>query len=221
MKQFWFLFKKEFLLLRRAIHGVLSLVSLSLIFLFIFHFSLEDRISFSDNHLLGLKWALVFLLSFILIGQSSYEERESGAFRINYLFVPAYKSFLAKTISLFLVLTFIEIFILLAFSWFFQNSKFDLETVQLNFYFLFPASFSLTAVGVSLASLSTSTRLKEIILPVLQIPLSVPVLLVGMNAERVYIVSQSNTIQSFFILLAFAVFYSASGIWIFEIGGET
>lgn len=70
-------------------------------FLFIFHHSLENSGKLDINSIVGLKWAGIFLLAFILISQVTYEERESGAYRITRLYIPSHLEFLAKSFVLF------------------------------------------------------------------------------------------------------------------------
>jgi heme exporter protein B len=214
------IFKKEILLFGRALNGIISLVSVSLAFLFICHYSLERNNILTLESLVGLKWALVFLLSFILIGQSLYEERESGASRINLALVPIHLYFLVKSFTLFLVLALLEIFLLIAFSWFFREFKLDARVFYGNLYFLLPATLSLTFIGIALGSLSSSTRLKEVLLPVLQIPLSIPVLIFGMEAEKNYLFSADGIVKPLIVLFCFGVFYASAGIWILEMGEE-
>ena len=73
---FKYLLLKEFQLIgREQKNGLLSLISLLMAFLFIFHYSLENSGKLDVNSIVGLKWAGIFLLAFILISQVTYEER--------------------------------------------------------------------------------------------------------------------------------------------------
>ena len=113
--------RKEILLIGKAKNGILSMFVLSICLLFIFHYS-EERTSKMDlSSLLGLKWAIMFMTSFVLVGQSVWEERESGALRINHVFISGTVFFLSKAIVLFLGILIVGIGEIFMFSFFFDS----------------------------------------------------------------------------------------------------
>jgi heme exporter protein B len=209
---------KELKIVGKAKNGFFSLLTLILAFIFIFHFSLEKNNPMNMESIIGIKWAIIFLLSFIFIGQSIWEERESGALRINSVYVPAGIFFLIKSLVVFLILFIVNIFIIFLFYLFFSSMKISsFRDVYYQIIFLIPAGLSISFLGITLTQLSHATRLKEIILPVLLIPLSIPVLLFGMEAERNLILFTGNIGKPMIILLAFCVFYGALGILVQEL----
>lgn len=54
----------------------------------------------------------------------------------------------------------------------------------MNLIFLLPGVLCISFLGVVLSHISDSSRLKEILLPLLMIPFTIPILLFGMEAER-------------------------------------
>ena len=163
--------KKEFLLSGKAKNGFFSLLTLVLTFIFIFHFSLEKYNPLPMISLIGLKWALIFFLTFVFIGQTIWEERESGALRINLVYLPSGIFFLIKGFSVFFILFIINIFIIILFYIFFSSMKLEsFKDFYYQFIFLIPSGLALSFLGITLSQLSNATRLKEIILPVLLIP---------------------------------------------------
>jgi heme exporter protein B len=211
---------KEFQLIGRAKNGILSLISLLMAFLFIFHYSLEHSGKLDVSAIIGLKWAGIFLLAFILISQVTYEERESGAYRITRLFVPSHLEFLAKSIVLFVLLFFVEIFLLLLLFLFFENLHFESGKLIGQFLYFIPGTLSLSFLGVSLSQMSFATRLKEVVLPILLIPLSIPVLIAGMDAERKYFSAEKVDTSSLIVLFSFSVLYLSLGLLLREMGEE-
>ncbi len=209
---------KEFKIVGKAKNGFFSLLTLILAFIFIFHFSLEKNNPMNMESIIGIKWAIIFLLSFIFIGQSIWEEREGGALRINSVYVPASIFFLTKSLVVFLILFIVKILIIFLFYLFFSSMKISsFQDVYNQIIFLIPAGLSISFLGITLTQLSHATRLKEIILPVLLIPLSIPVLLFGMEAERNLILFTGNIGKPMVILIAFCVFYGALGILVQEL----
>ena len=211
---------KEFQLIGRAKNGLLSLVSLLMAFLFIFHYSLENSSKLDTNAIIGLKWAGIFLLAFILISQVTYEERESGAYRITHLYVPSHLEFLAKSFVLFFLLFIVEIFLLLLLFLFFANFHLEPSKLLGQFLYFIPGTLSLSFLGVSLSQLSFATRLKEVVLPILLIPLSIPVLIAGMEAERKYFAYDKIDTASLVVLFSFSVLYLSLGLLLREMGDD-
>ncbi|MCB1193291.1 MAG: heme exporter protein CcmB [Leptospiraceae bacterium] len=208
---------KEFLLIGRTKNGILSTIVLMLAFIFIFHYSLEKGFSLPLQLLIGLKWSTVFILSFVFIGQSVWEERESGAHQINQLFVPGYLTFLIKSMVICIGILFLEIIMLFLFVIFFESFSISAQGFLGHLTFLVPSTLSLSFLGVALSRISFSTRLKEIVLPMLLIPLSLPIFLVGMEAERKFFFTEQNTLNNFFLLCALSIFYGSIGSFLQEL----
>jgi len=209
---------KEIKLLSRSASGFISMAVLSFTILFIFYFSIEKNQILNSNSLSGIKWAIVFIVSFVLIGQSSWEERETGAHRITKLFVPSWILFLVKSFAVWIMLIIIEILIVFTMVLFFQNSK--LEQILPQLIFIIPGSLSLSFMGVSLANISNAARMKEIILPLLMIPFSIPLFLYGLNAEYRYMKNPETLIYSIFLLIFFCFFYGGIGALFQEVLSE-
>lgn len=190
---------------------------LMLSFIFIFHFALEKNTTLNLQTLIGLKWSTIFILSFVFIGQSVWEEREGGAYVINQLFIPAYLYFLVKSFVISFGIIFLECLLLVLFNIFFESFQLNLKTILGHLVFLVPSTISLSFLGVALSRISFSTRLKEIVLPMLLIPLSLPILLIGMEAEQKYFFTNGNILNNFFLTCGLSVFYGSMGSILQEI----
>ncbi len=76
-------------------------------------------------------------------------------------------------------------------------------------------------MGVALSHISDSSRLKEILLPLLMIPFTIPILLFGMEAERkLERLPDFDPIPGLSILLSFCDFYAGIGILLLELSGD-
>ncbi|WCL51123.1 heme exporter protein CcmB [Leptospira sp. GIMC2001] len=209
---------KEIKLISRSTSGFISMAVLAFTILFIFYFSIEKNQILIPTSLAGIKWAIVFIVSFVLIGQSSWEERETGAHRITKLFVSNWILFMVKSFAVWLMLIVIEILLVFAMVLFFQNSK--MENILAQLMFIIPGSLSLSFLGVSLANISNASRMKEIILPLLMVPFSIPLFLYGLNSEYKYLKNPETLISSIFLLIFFCFFYGGIGALFQEVLSE-
>jgi heme exporter protein B len=209
------LLKKEFQLVGRSLGGLVSLLSLSLCVMFIFYSSIEVNESLGVRSVRGLKWAIIFILNFILVGQSLFEERESGGWLATLSSVSVSRLYLAKSIVIWLCTSFVNALLILVFAVFFQNASIDRFFGEWLFSNL--GSMSLVFLGVSMGLISEESRVKEIVLPLLQLPFSIPLFLFGLEAETRFWMEPSFHFPSVILLLFFALFYGALGGLFLEI----
>ncbi|MDV6235951.1 heme exporter protein CcmB [Leptospira ellisii] len=221
MKLLLALLHKEFLLLGRALNGILSVMVLITSIVFIFNYALEQTDKLDRQTLIGIKWAVLFMSSYVFIGQSSWEERESGGGRISSLFLPVWMRFLAKSLAVFLGLTAAAIYLMILLSVFFRAFPLEVKDFSVNLIFLLPGVLCISFLGVSLSHISDSSRLKEILLPLLMIPFTIPILLFGMEAERkLQRLPVFDPVPGLVILLSFCFFYAGMGVLLLELSGD-
>ncbi|EPG73419.1 CcmB protein [Leptospira fainei serovar Hurstbridge str. BUT 6] len=221
MKAFFALAKKELRLMGRASNGILSLVVLVSAIVFLFHFALERNGKMDRITLIGLKWAVLFVASFVLVGQFTWEEREGGGGTASRLFLSPWILFLSKSFLVFIALSSTGIYLLGLFALFF--SAFPLEVAEFGnqLIFFLPGILSLSFLGVGLSHISLSSRLKEILLPLLLVPFSIPIFLYGMEAERKLASQPLSTLMgSLGLLFAFSVFYASMGALLVEMTSD-
>lgn len=207
--------KKEFLLIGRSLGGLVSLLSLSLCVLFIFYSAIEVNESLSARSVRGLKWAIIFLLNFILVGQSLWEERESGGWTASLAHTSAAYLYLAKCAVIWVCTNIVNAALILSFSVFFQSS--EVSRFGGEWLFACLGSLSLVFLGVSLGLIAEESRLKEIVLPLLQVPFSIPLFLFGLEAEERFWLEPGFYWKSVLLLLFFSLFYGTMGGLFIEI----
>jgi len=212
------LLHKELQLIGRGLHGILSMFVLSFTLLFLFHFSFEKESSLPIISLIGIKWSILFITSYVLIGQSTWEERESGAGQIVQIFVPSWMIFLVKSFVVWIFLGLVLGLVSLGMNLMFIN--FSTISLSNHLLFLLPGSLSLAFLGVSLGSIAASTRMKEVILPLLLIPFSIPIFLFGLKSEFRYIGDVTTLNQSLLLMIFFCFFYGGLGALFQELQSE-
>ncbi|EOQ88040.1 CcmB protein [Leptospira yanagawae serovar Saopaulo str. Sao Paulo = ATCC 700523] len=203
------LLKKDFFLIGRSLGGIVSLFTLSVSVVFIFYTSIEVNEVLSARSIRGLKWAIIFLLNFVIVSQSLWEERESMGWEASLAYVSPTALYVSKSLTIWFCTILVNAFLVLILSVFFQNMSLDRGFGEWLFASL--GSGCLVFLGVSLGIIAFESRLKEIIIPLLQLPFSIPLFLFGLEAENRYWVEVGFYIPSVGLLLFFLLFYATLG----------
>jgi heme exporter protein B len=82
-------------------------------------------------------------------------------------------------------------------------------------------SLGISAVGTILSTISANTRMKEVMLPILQIPLSVPVVIAAVEATSQILNNEKPEISAWLTILAgFSIVYLTVSYLVFEFAVE-
>jgi heme exporter protein B len=209
---------KDVLVERRSKETVNALVFFSLLLLFIFQFALGPDRDRLGQALPGLLW-LGFLLSGLLgLGRTFLVERDNDCWE-GLLLTPGDKSaiYLGKLAGNLLLIFSVEALVLLLFVIFF-----DLDiTAALPSLTLVIAlgTVGLAAVGTLFAAMTASVRARELLFPVLLLPVQVPVLLGTVKATEAALAGEPlSSVAHWIKLLAAAdVIYVVIGLLTFEV----
>lgn len=144
--------------------------------LVIFHFALPagaDEVAAQ-----GLLWVALVFTALLGLARAWAPERESGALE-GLVLAPCDRSaiWLGKAAAVFVFLGAVELVALPAFSAFF--SPVDAATVA----GVFLASVGICAVGTLLAAMAAASRTRELVLPLLFLPLAIPLVVGGVGAS--------------------------------------
>ena len=78
-------------------------------------------------------------------------------------------------------------------------------------------TLGIASIGTILSTISANTRMKEVMLPVLQIPLTIPVVIASVEATAQVLMGETTGISSWLYLLAgFTIVYSTVSYLVFE-----
>src|SRR5213596_3370631 len=98
----------------------------------------------------------------------------------------------------------------------FNNLKFNLQFLQITGIAVL-GTLAIAAIGSILSTISANTRMKEVMLPVLQIPLTVPVVIAAVEATAMVLSGETKGISSWLYLLAgFSIVYLIVSYLVFE-----
>jgi len=183
MKQFistvFLLFKKDLLIDYRRKDLFFSLLIFSLLVIFIFDYILGGSSSVLLSIVPALFWIAVMLGATLGISRALSLEIQNGAF-YGVLLTPVSREsiFLAKVISMVVLMTFMELILILAMVILFDFWFFNI------FYFLggiLLTTVGLATVGVFVAYISGNTTVAEVMMPLLFFPIILPLIVGGME----------------------------------------
>jgi heme exporter protein B len=177
------LVRKELLLEWRTKESVPAMALFSLTTFVIFHFAL-DRSSLEGDLAAGVLWATLLFASILGINRLFVAEREQGGFD-GILMAPIERNSLlmAKSLALLVYLAALEVVALPVFALFFLDSGFWEALPRLAAVTLL-ADVGLALVGALLASIAVHTRARDLLLPVLLLPLAVPAMIAAAAASK-------------------------------------
>jgi heme exporter protein B len=170
--------RKDLLLELRARDTLPAMLLFVVAALVIFHFALPG--DSADVAGLGLLWVAIVFTALLGLSRAWVAEREQGVLDALVL-TPADRSaiWLGKAIASLAFLALAQLVALPAFWLFF--SGLDLATVA----GVALADVGICAVGAFIAAMSVATRARELLLPVLFLPLAIPVVVGGVGASVV------------------------------------
>jgi heme exporter protein B len=149
----------------------------------LFHFGL-DRDSLDGSLASGVLWVTLLLAAVIGVSRLFAVEREQGGIDA-LLLAPVDRTalWLAKATALFLYLTLLELVAVPAFGLLLLGPDL-LPALPVLVLVLFMANVGLAAVGALVSALAVETRARELIVPLLLLPLVVPLLIAAASASE-------------------------------------
>jgi heme exporter protein B len=149
----------------------------------LFHFGL-DRNEIDGSLASGVLWVTLLLATVLAVSRLFAAEREDGALD-GVLLAPIDRTavYLAKASALFLYLVLLELIALPAFAILLLGPDLTQALPEL-LAIVALADIGLAGVGALVAGLAAETRLREVLVPLLLLPLLVPVLIASAKATK-------------------------------------
>ena len=170
--------RKDFLLELRARDTLPAMLLFVVAIFVVFHFALPARSS--DLAASGLLWVAVLFTALLGLGRAFVPEREQRMFD-GLVLAPCDRSaiWLAKSLATFAFLALAELVALPLFALFFHGVD---GTTVLAFLL---ADIGICAVGTLVGAMAVVTRARDLLLPLLFLPLAIPILIGGVGASVV------------------------------------
>jgi heme exporter protein B len=168
--------RKDLLLELRARDTLPAMLLFVISTLVVFHFVLPG--DSSELAATGLLWVAIVFTALLGLSRTFAAEREHGVID-GLVLAPSDRSaiWLAKTLSLLAFLMLAEVLALPAFALFFGDVDWPLVAgVAL-------ANLGIAAVGTLLAAVAAASRARELLLPLLFLPLAIPIVIGGVGAS--------------------------------------
>ena len=175
------LLRKDLILQRRTPEAVPAMVLFSIGTFVLFHFALDER-EVSGNLASGILWVTLLFASVLGINRLFVSEREEGGFD-GFLLAPVDRTsmLIAKATLLFLFLSVVEVFVLAAFAILLLGPSPWGPLPELTLI-LALANAGIAVIGTLVAALAIQTRARDLIVPLLALPLSVPLVIAAARA---------------------------------------
>jgi heme exporter protein B len=170
--------RKDLLLELRARDTLPAMLLFVVAVFVVFHFSLPSSSSVLAAN--GLLWVAIVFTALLGLGRAFVPEREQRVFD-GLVLAPSDRSaiWLAKSIATFAFLALAEILALPVFALFFHGV--DGTTIAA----VVLADIGICAVGTLVGAMAVETRARELLLPLLFLPLAIPILIGGVGASVV------------------------------------
>jgi heme exporter protein B len=182
----WLLARKDLLLEARSPELVAGVGLFSLAALVLLHFAVAgDGRTLSTGLAGGVLWVVLLLGATLALSRAFSAERDAGILDA-LLLTPVSRSaiWLSKAVSLGILLVVVEL-VVVPLHWLFFYSQADttppLWAVVSS---LALADIGLAAVGALVAALASPARLREVLLPVMFLPIATPALIMGIEVTK-------------------------------------
>ena len=158
----------------------------------LFHFGL-DRDRLEGDLAAGVLWVTLLLAAVLGVNRLFASEREQGGIE-GILLAPIDRTalFLAKASALFLYLVMLELVALPAFAVLLLSPGLGGALPELPLILLL-ADVGLAVIGTLVAALAAEARARDLITPLLLLPLLVPVIIAGASASEPLLAAQQGT----------------------------
>jgi heme exporter protein B len=209
--------RKDLALELRTRQSVPAMALFSVTVFVLFHFGL-DRNEIAGATASGVLWVTILLATVLAVSRLFAAEREGGALD-GVLLAPIDRTaiYLAKAAALFLFLLVLEVVALPAFALLLLGPDIGGAFPELIAIVLL-ADLGLAGVGALVSGLAAETRARDLLVPLLLLPLLVPVLIGAANATKPLLMQHPEAVDlgkwlgfmglydMVFVLLAVAVF---------------
>jgi len=183
---------------------VVSMLLFSVLTVVVFSFIFEPGSEFKNRVVGGILWMSVTFAGILGLNKSMMSEINGGNFSA-LLLAPVDRSaiFFGKAVSNFLFMIIVEAITVPLFMVLYNISIFNSSYLPIAVFFL--GTYGFAILGTLFSIISVSTRTREVMLPLLLLPVMVPVILASVQALNIYILG-NDVVESYKWLKLLAVF---------------
>jgi heme exporter protein B len=178
LRKVWAIVRKDLMTELRSREMLSSMGAFSVLVILLFAFAFDLRVAKAGTVAPGALWSVIAFAGMLGLSRSLSSEIDRGSFDA-LLLAPVDRSaiFMGKALGIIIFMLIIEAIILPLFVIFF-----NLPFVQpLIILIVILGTVGYGGVGTLLATMSSNTRLREVLLPVLLLPIAIPALLAAVK----------------------------------------
>lgn len=201
----------------RSRETISSMLFFALIVILVFSFSFSMDQDAARQLIAGIIWVAFTFTGIIGLGKSFTSELQNDCLEaLQICPVPKGAIYLGKALANFLFMLSVEILLFPLFILFFNLDVVAELGILLMVFVL--ATFGLSAVGTLFSALTVQIRAREVMLPVLLLPLAVPVMIAAVEATRGILNADPYSFYSQWIelLVVFDIIFTVVSFWLFE-----
>jgi heme exporter protein B len=204
----------------RSKESLAAMIMFGVLVLVVFNFAFESTGLDKAIVAPGTLWVAISFAAILGLNRSFAMETDNDCLQ-GLLLAPLSRGelYLGKVASNFIFMLIAELIILPLFV-IFNGFNFDLKFLEVAAIACL-GTLAIAGVGTILSTISSNTRMKEVMLPVLQIPLTVPVILSAVESTRQVLTEETRQISSWlYILGGFTIVYLTLSYLLFEFAVE-
>lgn len=184
LKSAWLIARKDLAIERQTRQTLNIMVVFSLVTVFVFSFTIDARLRETSS---GLLWITILLAGTLGLNRAQSSEQANQGFA-GLLLTPIDRSaiFVGKVISLTLITAFMELILIPVFVALFNVPFWRPQIILI----LFLGTIGYIAAGVLVSSMTIQTRARDVLLPILLLPLCLPSVLSASTAVSSYLATE-------------------------------
>jgi len=217
MSAFAAILRKDLRLELRSGESTVALVALSMLILVVIVFALSQAGARGAEAAAGALWIALLFSGMLGATRALSAERENGCIA-GLMMAPVDRAtiYLAKLAAALVFMAVAEVAAVILMVLFF-NLNFDLGLLRI-IPILILGLLGFAALAIMLAAIAGHTRLGDLILPMLAVPIFIPALIAGVKASALMLAGAPFEAASTWIkiLIAFDVIYAVAGYLLFE-----
>ena len=213
LSQIWTLLWKDLLLEIRTKDLFTGMSLFALVTLVVFNFAFDLRREQAVEAAPGVLWVSIIFAGILGIGRTIAAERDRGTLE-GLLLAPIDRGniYLGKLAANLIFMAIVEILVFILFS-----ALFNLPVLQWQLLpVAFLGTFGFATVGTLLAGVSANSRARELLLPILLLPIVVPVMIAAVEATANVLSPREFSLPWGSLLVTFDIIYAVVGIFAFE-----
>lgn len=228
-RQIGALLAKDMIAELRTKEMLTSMVLFALLTMVIFNYALGSTVKTGAQLDLtgiagGLAWTIFAFMSLLGLNRSFVHEKDEGCLD-GLLLTPVDRSliYVAKMLGNLVFLLVVEVVTLPIFTVFFVKENY-LPRVGLVFLSLLLGTIGVSAVGTLLATISINTKARDLMLPILFLPVIIPVMIAAVQSTGAAITGSADALKNYTTWIGMLAFYdvifvlAAYGLYDYVIG---